>query len=146
MDGQAQSRMDGQAHQRKMSDGTRKRFPVDNQNDIIKVAAQLGTIDLTASYGVPPGLVETMDKAAQVAIASGLEALKSAGLVSGKSNDPKEWVLPEQYRDSTGVVYASSFPAMDAAVVVDPLEICPGSPGNRSPCSHSRRGGGTSFS
>ena len=101
---------------KKMPDGTRKRFPVDNQDDIIKVAAQLGTIDLTAAYGVPPGLVETMDKAAQVAIASGLEVLKSAGLVSGKSNDPKEWILPEQYRDSTGVVYASSFPAMDAAV------------------------------
>ena len=101
---------------RKMPDGTRKRFPVDNQDEIIKVAAQLGTIDLTASYGVPPGLAETMDIAAQVAVAAGLEALKSAGLVSGKSNDPKEWVLPEQYRDSTGVVYASSFPAMDAAV------------------------------
>ena len=101
---------------RKMPDGTRKRFPVDNQDEIIKVAAQLGTIDLTASYGVPPGLAETMDIAAQVAVAAGLEALKSAGLVSGKSNDPKEWVLPEQYRESTGVVYASSFPAMDAAV------------------------------
>ena len=35
---------------RKMPDGTRKRFPVDNQDEIIKVAAQLGTIDLTASY------------------------------------------------------------------------------------------------
>jgi 3-hydroxy-3-methylglutaryl CoA synthase len=101
---------------KKMPDGTRKRVPVDNQEDIIKVAAQLGTIDLTALYGVPPGLAETMDIAAQVAVAAGLEALKSAGLVCGKSNDPKEWVLPEQYRDSTGVIYASSFPAMDAAV------------------------------
>lgn len=45
-----------------------------------------------------------------------MEALKSAGLVSGKSNDKTEWMLPEQYKDSTGVVYASSFPAMDAAV------------------------------
>ena len=83
---------------------------------VIKVAAQLGTVDLSDSYGVPAGLAETMDIAAQVAVAAGLEALKSAGLVSGKSNDPAEWKLPEQYRDSTGVVYASSFPAMDAAV------------------------------
>jgi hypothetical protein len=45
-----------------------------------------------------------------------MEALKSAGLVSGKTSDAKDWMLPEEYRDSTGVVYASSFPAMDAAV------------------------------
>ena len=57
-----------------------------------------------------------MDVAAQVAVAAGLEALKSAGLVPGRSPDPAEWKLPERYRDGTGVVYASSFPAMDAAV------------------------------
>ena len=82
----------------------------------MKLAAQLGYLDLSASYGVPAGLAETMDVAAQVAVAAGMEALKSAGLVSGNTNDPNEWLLPEQYRDSTGVVYASSFPAMDAAV------------------------------
>ena len=49
-------------------------------------------------------------------MAAGLEALKSAGLVPGRSADPAEWKLPERFRDSTGVVYASSFPAMDAAV------------------------------
>lgn len=58
-----------------------------------------------------------MDIAAQVAVAAGMEALKSAGLVSGKSNDPSEWKLPEKYRDTTGVVYASSFPAMDAVSI-----------------------------
>jgi 3-oxoacyl-(acyl-carrier-protein) synthase len=100
---------------KKLADGTMKRFPVDNES-AIKLAAQLGSFDLTASYGVSEGLAKTMDIAAQVAVAAGLEALKDAGLVSGKSNDPKEWMLPEQYRDTTGVVYASSFPAMDAAV------------------------------
>jgi 3-oxoacyl-(acyl-carrier-protein) synthase len=68
------------------------------------------------STGVPFGLAQTMDVAAQVAVAAGMEALKDAGLVSGRTNDPAEWMLPEQYRDTTGVVYASSFPAMDAAV------------------------------
>jgi hypothetical protein len=100
----------------KFPDGTTKRHRVDTEAEVIKLAAQLGTLDLSASYGVPRGLAETMDVAAQVAVAAGMEALKSAGLVSGKSNDPTEWVLPEQYRDSTGVLYASSFPAMDAAV------------------------------
>ena len=101
---------------KKFPDGTSQRFKVDKEADVIKLAAQLGSFDLSASYGVPRGLAETMDVAAQVAVAAGMEALKSAGLVSGKSNDPSEWKLPEQYRDTTGVVYASSFPAMDAAV------------------------------
>jgi len=86
------------------------------KEQVIKLAAQLQPFDLSASYGVPPGLAQTMDVAAQIAVAAGMEALKNAGLVSGKSNDPDEWRLPEQYRDTTGVVYASSFPAMDAAV------------------------------
>ena len=101
---------------KKYPGGKTERFPVNSDKDVIKVAAQLGHLDLNENYGVPHGLAETMDIAAQVAVAAGLEALKSAGLVSGKSNDPSEWKLPEQYRDTTGVVYASSFPAMDAAV------------------------------
>jgi 3-oxoacyl-(acyl-carrier-protein) synthase len=97
-------------------DGCIQRRPVESEKDVIKLAAQLGFLSLPESYGVARGLADTMDVAAQVAVAAGLEALKSAGLVSGKSSDPEEWMLPEQYRDSTGVVYASSFPAMDAAV------------------------------
>merc|ERR1719217_1038964 len=73
---------------KKLPDGTRKRMKVDTEADIIKIAGTLGSFDLSASYGVPAGLAETMDIAAQVAVAAGMEALKSAGLVSGKSNDP----------------------------------------------------------
>jgi hypothetical protein len=102
---------------KKNPDGTTEKLKVNSESQVIKLAAQLkDSFCLTTSYGVPPGLAETMDIAAQVAVAAGMEALKSAGLVAGKSNDPKEWLLPEKYRDSTGVVYASSFPAMDAAV------------------------------
>lgn len=101
---------------KKFPDGTSERLKVDDESKIIKLAAQLGSFNLSTSYGVPPGLAETMDISAQVAVAAGMEALKSAGLVKGRSNDPMEWKIPEQYRDSTGVVYASSFPAMDAAV------------------------------
>jgi hypothetical protein len=32
-----------------------------------------------------------------------MEALKDAGLASGKTNDPAEWMLPEQYRDTSGI-------------------------------------------
>lgn len=101
---------------KKHKDGTVDRCPVIQDADLIQLAAQLGHLSLVDSYGVPPGLAQTMDVAAQIAVAAGLEALKSAGLVSGKTNDPKEWLLQEEYRDTTGVVYCSSFPAMDAAV------------------------------
>lgn len=101
---------------KKNKDGTSSLEPVDTEKSSIKLAAQLGKIDLTASYGVPRGLAETMDVAAQVAVAAGMEALKNAGLVRGASSNPDDWILPEKYRDTTGVVYASSFPAMDAAV------------------------------
>lgn len=97
-------------------DGSISKLPVDSNEQVIKLAAKIGTFDLSEAYGIPPGLAQTMDIAAQLAVASGLEALKDAGLLSGQSNDPDEWKLPERYRDSTGVVYASSFPAMDAAV------------------------------
>jgi len=56
----------------------------------------------------------------QAAVAAGLEALKSAGLLSGKSKDAAEWMLPEHLRDRTAVLYASSFPGLDAAV----SEVC----------------------
>jgi len=101
---------------KKSPDGTAKRELVDTEDGVIKLAAQLGLLNLSDAYGVPPGLAQTMDVAAQVAVAAGMEALKDAGLISGKTNKPSEWMLPDKYRDCTGVVYASSFPAMDAAV------------------------------
>ena len=101
---------------RKNADKSLEKVKVNNEETVIKLAAQLGSFCLTGAYGVPAGLAQTMDLAAQVAVAAGMEALKNAGLVSGKSSDPEEWKLPERYRDGTGVVYASSFPAMDAAV------------------------------
>lgn len=73
---------------RKLPDGTRKKVWVENECNVIQLAAQLGSVDLTDMYGVPPGLAETMDVAAQVAVAAGMEALESAGLVPGKSSDP----------------------------------------------------------
>uniref|UniRef100_A0A7S2LNP4 Hydroxymethylglutaryl-CoA synthase n=1 Tax=Leptocylindrus danicus TaxID=163516 RepID=A0A7S2LNP4_9STRA len=101
---------------KKHKDGTIERYPVNEEAKLIQLAAQLGHLSLVDAYGVPPGLAQTMDVAAQIAVAAGLEALKSAGLVTGRTNDPLEWRLKEEHRDTTGVVYCSSFPAMDAAV------------------------------
>jgi 3-oxoacyl-(acyl-carrier-protein) synthase len=101
---------------KKNPDQTAHKIPLTETTDMIQLAAQLGAFDLTERYGVPSGLAKTMDVAAQVAVAAGLEALKNAGLVSGRSSDSSEWKLPEALQADTGVVYASSFPAMDAAI------------------------------
>jgi hydroxymethylglutaryl-CoA synthase len=100
---------------KKQADGSIKKLPVKSEADCIQLAAQLGSFSLDV-YGVSKGLSETMDVAAQVAVAAGMEALKCAKLVKGGSANSENWMLPENLRDSTGVVYCSSFPAMDAAV------------------------------
>lgn len=101
---------------KKKPDGTFEKIPITKEGQVISLAGQVGSFSLSGSYGVPRGLEETMDVAARLAVAAGMEALKNAGLVSGNSNDSKEWRLAKQFENSTGVVYASSFPAMDAAV------------------------------
>lgn len=101
---------------KKTSKTTMESVRLQEPSDMIQLAAQLGKFDLTESYGVPPSLAKTMDTASQIAVASGLEALKNAGLVRGASNSPEEWRLADEYRDKTAIIYASSFPAMDAAV------------------------------
>ncbi len=70
---------------KKFKGGKTVRFPISSDKDVIKVASWLGPLDLYGLYGVPEGLAETMDVTAQVAVAAGLEALKSAGLVPSRS-------------------------------------------------------------
>mmetsp|Transcript_27618 Transcript_27618/g.66519 ORF Transcript_27618/g.66519 Transcript_27618/m.66519 type:complete len:91 (+) Transcript_27618:169-441(+) len=53
---------------KKFKGGKTERFPVSSDKDVIKVAAWLGPIDLYGLYGVPEGLAEMMDVAAQVAV------------------------------------------------------------------------------
>lgn len=51
---------------------------------------------------------------------AGLEALRDAGIVTGQGEGG--WMLPGHMRDTTGVMYASSYPALDAAIG----EVCVG--------------------
>lgn len=91
------------------------KVPITRREQTVGVSARLGDFDLSAEYGVPKALAQTMGKATQIAVAAGLEALKDAGLVADVAGDDR-WKLPEALRDGTGVVYATSFPALDAAV------------------------------
>jgi hypothetical protein len=51
-----------------------------------------------------------------ILLVSSTQALKDAGLVSGDSSDPKAWQLPEHLKDRTAVLFAASYPGLDATV------------------------------
>ena len=99
----------------KLSDGSMVRNPITEHGDSINVCASIGEFDLTR-YGVAKSIANTMDKAVQVAVAAGLEALRDAGIVNGSGSGTSGWVLPEAMQQTTGVVYATSFPALDTAI------------------------------
>jgi len=88
---------------------TVRKIPVRRASQTMAVSGRLGKVDLE-KYGVPKALSKTMGKSSRVAVAAGFEALQDANLLD------ESWRLREEYRDSTGVVYATSFPALDAAV------------------------------
>eukprot|EP01036_Dinobryon_divergens_P013356 gene13356-18014_t len=94
-------------------DGSQKKVPVLTIEDNIKLAAAISSPDLS-KYGISESIASTMDRAVQVSVAAGLEALKDAGIISGEG--PDGWILPASMQDTTGVVYATSFPALDAAI------------------------------
>ena len=99
----------------KNADGTQTKIHVKTHEANIQVCATIGNFNLT-SYGVPESIASTMDRAVQVAVAAGLEALKDARIVTGEGEGLSGWVLPLSMQDTTGVVYATSFPALDAAI------------------------------
>ena len=75
-------------------------------------------------YGVDKKLVEAFDIATSLAFASGIEALRDAGLplfpVEQKNSSGlrviRGWNLPEREKDRTGVIFASVFPGLEKAI------------------------------
>ncbi|HUM70886.1 MAG TPA: acyltransferase domain-containing protein, partial [Chloroflexota bacterium] len=98
--------------------------PIDDAEDVIKLAGRPGSFDLAAEYGVPQKLVDSLDVTTQLAFAAGLDALREAGIplvmtykhASNGTFLPQRWMLPESLRDETGVIFASAFPGGDRFV------------------------------
>jgi hydroxymethylglutaryl-CoA synthase len=99
----------------KNADGSIKKVAITDASNQINVCASIGNFSLV-TYGVVENIVNTMDRAVQVAVAAGLEALKDAGIVSGVGEGTSGWELPVSMQNTTGIVYATSFPALDAAI------------------------------
>ncbi|CAH0478993.1 unnamed protein product [Peronospora belbahrii] len=93
--------------------GNVTRSSVSTRDKCIQVSAVASHVDLEKDYGVATTIARSMDEPTQLAVAAGLEAVRNAGLVDGIDAN---WRLSENMRDSTGVIYATSFPTMNAAV------------------------------
>ncbi len=97
---------------------------INNIRDVIKLAAQGGKFDFVEEFQLGEKIVEAYDRTTKLAIAAGLEALKDAGIplvrsytkTSTGSYLPSDWVLPEDLREDTGVIFASAFPGYDSLV------------------------------
>lgn len=98
---------------RKDAEGQVVQSRIESHAQGIQVAATIKPVDLEKDYGVSGRIAASMDEPTQLAVAAGLDALKNAGLTRGRED---QWQLPEHMRDSTGVIYATSFPTMNAAV------------------------------
>ena len=105
----------------KNKDGGGELVPVDDPDQMIHLAGQLGDVDLTEDFGVPADLVKALDRASAVALGCGLDALRDAGLPmiphqrttrSGRKLNVG-WRLPESLGDRTGVIFASAFAGDD---------------------------------
>jgi len=95
---------------------------ISNVADVIKLAGRGGAFDLEKEFGVPADRVASLDRATSLAIASGIDALRDAGipLVMRYKTTSKgtqlldRWALPENMRDDTGIIFASVFPAYNS--------------------------------
>ncbi len=90
-------------------------------SQVIKLAARRGKFDLVEEYKIDKKFADVLDITSKLAIAAGLEALKDAGIplvrtwkkTSTGKYLPGELALPEEMRDSTGVIFASAFPGYE---------------------------------
>jgi acyl transferase domain-containing protein len=107
------------------SDGHDPTFElIDDPDQVIRLAARAGALDLAGEFGIPPERVAALDRTTQLAIGAGVDALRDAGIplvmhyrtTSVGSRLPERWALPDCMRDDTGVVFASAFPGLDFLV------------------------------
>ena len=103
---------------------------IDSPADVIKLAGRAGEFDLGAEFGVDADRIPALGRETQLAIGAGIDALRDAGIplvrhyrtTSVGTQLPDRWMLPDDLRDGTGVIFASAFPGYnDLAERADPV-------------------------
>ena len=93
-------------------------------DDIPQLAGVKGAFDLAEEFGIDPKMVMAWDITTQLAMASGLLALRDAGIPltpeeqvgKGGLRLIRNWQVPSVHRDRTGIVFASCFPGLQMAM------------------------------
>ncbi|MCK4775410.1 MAG: beta-ketoacyl synthase, partial [Candidatus Krumholzibacteria bacterium] len=106
----------------KTNDGSGSFETIDNVDEVIKLAARGGDLDLAGDFGFPEDRLQALDSVTQLAIAAGIDALRDAGIpmvmhyktTTKGTQLPDRWGLPDNMRDDTGVIFASAFPGFDS--------------------------------
>jgi acyl transferase domain-containing protein/NAD(P)-dependent dehydrogenase (short-subunit alcohol dehydrogenase family)/acyl carrier protein len=91
---------------------------IDSIQDVIKLAGRGGAFDVESEFGVSADRAAALDRVTCLAIASGIDALRDAGIplvmryktTTIGTQLADRWMLPEALRDDTGVICASAFP------------------------------------
>ncbi|MCK6553793.1 SDR family oxidoreductase [Candidatus Binatia bacterium] len=108
----------------KSDEGGARFESIDSAGDVIKLAGRGGAFDLAAEYGVSAERIPALDITTRMAIAAGIDALRDAGIplvmrykeTTRGTYLPDRWMLPDELRDDTGVIFAAAFPGYDALV------------------------------
>ena len=93
-------------------------------SDIPQLAGVKGAFDLAEEFGIDAKVVMAWDITTQLAVASGLLALRDAGIPltpveqvgKGGLRLITNWQVPQIQRDRTGIVFASCFPGLQMAM------------------------------
>ena len=104
----------------KGSEGQARMESATEFSDIPQLAGQMGEFDITAEFGIDAKIVRAWDTSTQLAVASGLLALRDAAIPltpeekvgKGGLRLITNWQIPQTYRESTGIVFASCFPGL----------------------------------
>jgi malonyl CoA-acyl carrier protein transacylase len=91
---------------------------IDKIDEVIKLAGRRIDLDIVRDFDFPEARMEALDEVSALAIGAGIDALRDAGIpmvmnyreTSKGSKLPDQWLLPEEMRDDTGIIFASAFP------------------------------------
>ena len=92
--------------------------------DIPQLAGLRGAFELSEEFGIDPKVVLAWDITTQLAVASGLLALRDAGIPltpveqvgKGGLRLITNWQVPKIHRDRTGVIFSTCFPGIQSAL------------------------------